>query len=191
MNATPVDRLRIPGDQGDPDLGGSAMTIVVCSCCGTVPEHGSVSLLSHRDIAICYQCLDWLNTQRRRKVAAAGGGAAVTGIEPVFLVADVARAVDHYQRLGFKTSYHDESYAFADRDALTIHLARADGPAAAGRSVLYIHVDDADQLAAEWRKAGLTVSGPQDYDYGKHEGFHVDPDGNKLRFGSPVRHSES
>jgi len=39
------------GDQGDPDLGGSVMTTVVCSCCGTVPEHGSVSLLSHRDIA--------------------------------------------------------------------------------------------------------------------------------------------
>jgi hypothetical protein len=26
------------------------MTVVVCSCRGTVPEHGSVSLLSHRDI---------------------------------------------------------------------------------------------------------------------------------------------
>ena len=74
---------------------------------------------------------------------------------------------------------------------LTIHLAHADDPATAGGSVLYIHVDDADQLAAEWRKAGVTVSGPEDYDYGQHEGFHVDPDGNKLRFGSPLRHQES
>jgi len=47
------------------------MTMVVCSCCGTMPEHGSVSLLSHSDIAICYQCLDWLNTQRRRTTATA------------------------------------------------------------------------------------------------------------------------
>jgi hypothetical protein len=52
-------------------------------------------------------------------------------------------------------------------------------------------VDDAGQLAAEWRKAGVMVSWPRDYDYGKHEGFHVDPDGNKLRFGSPLRHPES
>lgn len=52
--------------------------------------------------------------------------------------------------------------------------------------MLYIRVDDADQLAAEWRKAGVAVSGPMDYDYGMHEGSHVDPDGNKLRFGSPV-----
>jgi len=102
-----------------------------------------------------------------------------------FGVTDVGRAVDHYQRLGFRTSYHDESYAFAHRDHLTIHLAHTGDPATAGHSVLYIHVDDAGQLAAEWRKAGVTVSGPEDYDYGQHEGFHVDPDGNKLRFGSP------
>ena len=94
------------------------------------------------------------------------------------------------RRLGFKTSYHNESYVFAHRDHLTIHLAHT-GQAAAGRSVLYIHVDDARQLAAEWRKAGVMVSGPEDYDYGQHEGFHVDPDGNKLRFGSPLRHPES
>ena len=52
-------------------------------------------------------------------------------------------------------------------------------------------MDDADQLAAEWRKAGVTVSGPEDFDYGKHEGFHIDPDGNKIRFGSPLRQPES
>jgi hypothetical protein len=167
------------------------MTTVACSCCGTVPEHGSVSLLSHRDIVICYQCLDWLNTRRRRQVAAAGGGAAIAGTEPIFRVADVGRAVDHYQRLGFRTSYHDETYAFAHRGDLTIHLAQADDPAAAGRGGLYLHVDDADQLAGEWRKAGVTVSGPEDFDYGKHEGFHIDPDGNKIRFGSPLRQPEN
>lgn len=166
------------------------MTTVACSCCGLVPATGWVNLLCHRDIAICYDCLDWLNTRRRKQVAARGGGAGVAGYEPVFTVADVGRAVDHYQRLGFRTSYHDETYAFAHRDHLTIHLAQAGGRPAGG-SVLYLHVDDADQLAAEWRKAGVTVSGPEDYDYGKHEGFHVDPDGNKLRFGSPLRHEQS
>jgi catechol 2,3-dioxygenase-like lactoylglutathione lyase family enzyme len=169
----------------------AVMATEVCSCCGTVPEHGWVNLLSHRDIVICYQCLDWLNTRRRKKVAAAGGGAGVTGIEPVFRVTDIGRAVDHYQRLGFRTSYHNDSYAFAHRDGLTIHLGQGGDPSAAGHSVLYIHVDDADQLAAEWRKAGVTVSGPEDYDYGKREGFHVDPDGNKLRFGSPLQQPES
>jgi hypothetical protein len=177
-------------DQDELDLGGAVMTIVTCSCCGEVPEQGVVHLLSHRDIAICYPCLDWLNSRRARQLAAIGGGAAVIGYEPAFRVADVARAVDHYQRLGFHTSHHDESYAFAHRDGLTIHLAGAGDPATGG-SVLYIHVDDADQLAGEWRKAGVQVSGPEDYDYGKREGFHIDPDGNKLRFGSPLQQPEN
>ena len=69
---------------------------------------------------------------------------------------------------------------------MTIHFAHVGDSVEAGRSVLYMHVDDADQLAAEWRKAGVAVSGPQDYDYGKREGFHVDPDGNKIRFASPL-----
>ena len=167
------------------------MTTVTCSCCGAVPEDSVVRLRSHSDIAICYACLDWLNAKRRKKVAAAGGGAAIAGYEPAFSVADVERAVDHYQRLGFRTSHHDETYAFAHRGDLTIHLAQADDPATAGGSVLYVHVDDADELAGEWRKAGVAVTGPEDCDYGKREGSHIDPDGNKIRFGSPLRSGPS
>lgn len=114
----------------------------------------------------------------------------IAGFEPIFTVTDVERAVGHYQRLGFTTSSHDETYAFAHRDGLTIHLAHRDNPAAEGPSALYLHVEDAVQLAAEWRRAGLQVTGPEDYDYGKREGFHIDPDGNKIRFGSPLpRHT--
>jgi uncharacterized glyoxalase superfamily protein PhnB len=108
----------------------------------------------------------------------------VVGHEPCFAVADVARAASHYQLLGFTISFHDESYAFAHRDNLTIHLARSDEQTV-GAGALYIHVDDADRLADDWRAAGVNVTGPDDYDYGKREGSHRDPDGNLLRFGSP------
>lgn len=110
----------------------------------------------------------------------------IVGTEPVFTVTDVLRAVEHYQRLGFSTSFHDETYAFAHRDGLTIHLARRDDPAEQGPAALYLHVDDADKLAGQWRRAGMVVAGPQDFDYGKREGQHADPDGNKIRFGSPL-----
>jgi hypothetical protein len=50
------------------------MTTVTCSCCGAVPDDGVVRLQTHRDIAICYDCLDWLNARRRKQVAARGGG---------------------------------------------------------------------------------------------------------------------
>jgi hypothetical protein len=49
-------------------------------------------------------------------------------------------------------------------------------------SPLFIHVDDADDLAADWRTAGMEVDGPENQDYGKLEGRHVDPDGNVIRF---------
>jgi len=38
---------------------------------------------------------------------------------------------------------------------------------------------------AVWRRAGLDLVGPENQDYGKREGRHVDPDGNVIRFGGP------
>ncbi|HWX09287.1 MAG TPA: hypothetical protein VNY33_04855 [Gaiellaceae bacterium] len=52
-----------------------------------------------------------------------------------------------------------------------------------------MHVDDADKLADEWHNAGIELVEPQDFEYGKREGSHVDPDGNLIRFGSPLRPS--
>jgi uncharacterized glyoxalase superfamily protein PhnB len=42
-------------------------------------------------------------------------------------------------------------------------------------------------LASDWRKAGMEVVDPENQDYGKREGQHVDPDGNLIRFGGPPR----
>jgi uncharacterized glyoxalase superfamily protein PhnB len=47
-------------------------------------------------------------------------------------------------------------------------------------------VDDADAVAAGWWAAGAEVHGPQDTECGQHEGAVIDPDGNVIRFGSPV-----
>ena len=112
----------------------------------------------------------------------------VVGVEPIFGVSDVPRAVALYQRLGFEISYHDEGYAFAHRERLTIHLAGTDEERVARvGSSIYLHVDDADELAEEWRARGVDFTEPQDFEYGKREGSHIDPDGNLIRFGSPLR----
>jgi ketosteroid isomerase-like protein len=121
-----------------------------------------------------------------KDAAARGSAVRIVDVEPIFSVADVERALDHYRRLGFTTSNHDETYAFAHRDDLTIHLAQADDTTP-GAGALYLHVDDADELADAWRTAGMQVVGPDDYYYGKREGSHTDCDGNLLRFGSPLR----
>ena len=112
----------------------------------------------------------------------------VVSVEPIFVVSDVPRAVAHYKQLGFSTSHHDEGYAFAHRNELTIHLAGPSvDPERVGRGSIYMHVEDADHLADEWRKTGVEVTGPEDFDWGKREGRHTDPDGNLIRFGSPLR----
>jgi catechol 2,3-dioxygenase-like lactoylglutathione lyase family enzyme len=159
------------------------MASTTCACCGETDE--TVQLHDHKEIQICYNCLDWLNRKRDRQIAGHGGGWRPTGFEAIFTVADMPRATHHYAKMGFEISHHDETYAFAHRDRdLTIHLTREDQPAP---GKLYVHCEDADELADAWRKAGLEVKGPQDEDYGKREGSHVDPDGNLIRFGSPLR----
>jgi uncharacterized glyoxalase superfamily protein PhnB len=129
-----------------------------------------------------------MNSQRNLQIERAGGAVQVVGHEPIFRVSSVQAAVDHYGRLGFKTEYHDETYAFAHLGGgLTVHLTQNDDLDRRATGALYIHVDDADRLAADWRAAGATVEGPRNEDYGKREGRHIDPDGNLIRFGSPIR----
>ena len=129
-----------------------------------------------------------LSAAEVRDVSYASGVRRVVSVEPIFVVSDVPRAVAHYEQLGFSTSHHDEGYAFAHRNELTIHLAGPGvEPERMGHGSIYMHEDDADALAEEWRDAGVDFIEPQDFEYGKREGSHQDPDGNLIRFGSPLR----
>lgn len=90
----------------------------------------------------------------------------VVSVDPIFVVSDVPRAVAHYERLGFSTSHHDEGYGFAHRNELTIHLAGPGvDPERVGHGSIYMHVDDADTLAEEWRGAGVDIVEPQDLEW--------------------------
>jgi hypothetical protein len=158
-----------------------------CVCCSTTVDWW-VHLRSHPELPICHDCLGGLNGQRNGQLQLMKGTWLANGFEPIFKVADVARSVAWFERAGFETSLHDSTYAFAHRDLhLTIHLARAEEDDLAGQGALYIHCHDADQVAGEWRAAGIDVDGLRDEDYGKREGSITDPDGNVIRFGSPLR----
>ena len=108
-------------------------------------------------------------------------------IAPIFAVRDLDRAIAHYEQLGFATrTYVGGGYAYATRDGIEIHLGVV--PAGDSRtSGAYLFVEDADELAATWRVAGVDVHPPEDTEWGQHEGTVVDPDGNVIRFGSPIR----
>jgi catechol 2,3-dioxygenase-like lactoylglutathione lyase family enzyme len=169
----------------------TATTDPSCACCEEPLTEGFVRLWPDTNIRVCYDCLDWMNSQRKLQVERAGGPVEVVGYEPIFRVASVERAVDHYGRLGFTTEYHDETYAFAHLGSLTLHLVQNDDPDVHPTGALYLHVEDADRLAAAWRAVGAAVEGPHDQAYGKYEARHIDPDGNLIRFGSPLRERAS
>ncbi len=112
-------------------------------------------------------------------------------VAPVLPVRDVVSAAVHYRRLGFDVRAYEGGapYAFAERGGVDLHLSQVDElDPLSSLSAVYLYVDDADALVAEWRAAGVDgrMVDAQDTDYGLREGAHVDPDGNLLRFGSPL-----
>jgi hypothetical protein len=108
-------------------------------------------------------------------------------IAPIFAVRDLELAMDHYRRLGFAVrAYEGGGYGFATREDVEIHLGVVDDHDRHTGSA-YLFVDDADDLAASWRSAGVDLHSPEDTEWGQHEGSVVDPDGNVIRFGSPMR----
>jgi len=73
------------------------------------------------------------------------------------------------------------------RDGIEIHLEVVPhiNPQGA-QHVAYLWVDDADTFAQAWRATGAELRMPVDTEWNQHEGEIVDPDGNVLRFGSPM-----
>ena len=114
--------------------------------------------------------------------------ATLKRVAPILPVRDLSAALVHYQRLGFTTREYDRGgYGYATRDGVEIHLGVIpDTRRSTTTHSAYLWVDDADALALAWCAAGAEVHMPEDTEWGQHEGAHVDPDGNVLRFGSPV-----
>ncbi len=117
----------------------------------------------------------------------------LTQIAPIFPVSDLRRALAHYDSLGFETLAYagGDDYGFVERDGVQLHLARCDDhDPHCGSGAAYLYVEDADFLFAAWGRPGIlgTTLPPGDTPYKLREGSHVDPDGNLIRFGSPLPH---
>jgi DNA-binding MarR family transcriptional regulator len=109
---------------------------------------------------------------------------------PIFPVRNLAAALAHYSALGFDTSaYADgDEYGFADREGTGLHLAADPHHDRTHHASTYLYVRDADALYQEWSRPGVgghtRPVGPTPYKL--REGSHTDPDGNLIRFGSPM-----
>jgi len=122
---------------------------------------------------------------------AAARKVSLSSIAPVLPVSNVARALEHYEKLGFTVESYggDSDYGFANRDGISLHLVGMSGlKSSENTSAVYLYVDDADALYSQWRQASVDgkLIAPVNSDYGLREGAHIDADGNLLRFGSPA-----
>ena len=106
---------------------------------------------------------------------------------PILPVADLDRALDHYAALGFVTSRHSDDYGFAAWRGLELHLSVPPRHLRPTPTATFLHVPDADAVAAAWIATGVgETEAPVPKPWHVREGAHVDPDGNLLRFGSPL-----
>ena len=113
--------------------------------------------------------------------------AVVKRVAPIFPVRDLDASLNHYRRLGFSVREYQGVYGMANRDGVELHLGTVpDSSSEISRHSAYLWVDDSDALAQEWLTVGAKVHMPEDTEWGQHEGAVVDPDGNVLRFGSPI-----
>jgi uncharacterized glyoxalase superfamily protein PhnB len=120
----------------------------------------------------------------------------LTRIAPVFPVRNVTTALAHYRALGFEaTAYaendpHGPIYGFVERDGVQLHLSRVlELDPKKSVSACYLYVEDADALRAAWTAAGVEgrFTAAEDTPYGLREFAHVDPEGNLIRVGSPLK----
>ena len=117
--------------------------------------------------------------------------AEIDRLAAVLPVRDVAAALARFEALGFAVERFGDGteYGFATRGGARFHVALVpDFDPRGNLMAVYLYVDDADALVEEWRAVGAEgdLRDPVDTDYGLREGAYIDPDGNLLRFGSPL-----
>ena len=129
----------------------------------------------------------------------------VTRVVPILRVTDMPAALAFYQeRLGFTTDFtfsltpSGPTYAGLSLDGHQVHLSTFGGDSARGAAV-YFYVADVDALFQGFLARGLTTprraespveDGPVDQTWGMREVYVRDPDGNTLRFGTPLARSD-
>jgi predicted enzyme related to lactoylglutathione lyase len=107
-----------------------------------------------------------------------------TDVVPILRVSDAAAAAAWYRRLGFEQVFEHRfepelpAYMGLRREGAQIHLSEHTGDAPP-HGLVYIWVDDVDEIAAEF---GVAVD---DQPWAREVQL-VDPDGNRLRVAQPA-----
>ena len=96
---------------------------------------------------------------------------------------DLDRTEAFYARAGFADAGRYDDYLLPHNDGVELHSDRHD---TVTPSMCFLHVTDAMKLWKQLRDQGVEGVGDiADQDYGLREFVLTDPDGNRVRIGSP------
>lgn len=120
----------------------------------------------------------------RRSAVKGCAPARLTAAIPLLAVADVARGVAFYQRIGFRSLFVADDYAVLARDEVNLHLWRCPDRIVADNTACRIRVEGIDALYAECRAAGaLHPAGDlQRTAWNTREFTVLDPQGGAITF---------
>jgi Glyoxalase/Bleomycin resistance protein/Dioxygenase superfamily len=153
------------------------------------------AVVSPEQVGALRSALSVLAGIKQADIATGAGRARPAGLlrrfYPIFPVSDLRAALAHYRTLGFKTFAYEEGadYGFANRDGVGLHLEAHAGHARHRPASAYLNVRDAAALYEEWSRPGVAghTHPAEPTPWGMLEGSHTDPDGNLIRFGSPIK----
>lgn len=115
-------------------------------------------------------------------------------IVPIVKVSDIEKSTGFYcSVLGFRKVWEYAAsedgpwYVSLSWEGNELHLSSFSGDGQSGVAV-YFHVDDVDKLYASFLQAGLdsVELTPTNQSWNQRELYVRDPDGNCLRFGTPI-----
>ena len=177
-----------------------------CGCCGrSMPANRVTELGSTPGVHICTGCALWAARRSshlpsvHRLVHELGhlarwrpwrrhGESTVNSAIPILPSSDLDRTIASWQVLGFDVAGRYDGYLVTHADGVEIHFSRdPDAGAGVNQARVFIHVRNAAAVWKRLRSEHVTGLEPlQDQEYGLREFVVTDPDGNRIRIGSPL-----
>jgi catechol 2,3-dioxygenase-like lactoylglutathione lyase family enzyme len=181
-----------------------------CGCCGqSLPARRVTELMDTPGVYICSGCARWAARKASRlpglrgaahRVAHDAVGLVAGGRRGTFRSAipilpshDLERTIAFWATVGFEVVERFDGYLLTHANGVELHFAadvagdRSEGEASWQPGQAFVHVKDALVLWKRLRSADVPGLGPvEEQDYGLREFVVIDPDGNRVRFGSPL-----
>jgi catechol 2,3-dioxygenase-like lactoylglutathione lyase family enzyme len=172
-----------------------------CGCCGrALPVSRLTELGSTPGVFICTACSLWAARRSshvpvvrldprlaarwvRHRIARSAGPATLA--IPILYSTDLDRTAAYYGPLGLKVRERHDSYLVMRAGPVELHFTSGHPASAPGQA--FLHVPDAGKLWKELQGRSVAGVGPlEDHPSGLRMFEVTDPDGNRIRVGSPT-----